>query len=102
MTFQDSIKVCFGKYADFTGTASRSEFWWFLLFIGLGSAAASVLGYALNALFHIVTLLPTVAAASRRLHDTGRSAWWLLIAFVPLVGLIVLAIFLAERRRGGD
>jgi uncharacterized membrane protein YhaH (DUF805 family) len=102
MTYQDSIKVCFRKYADFSGRASLSEFWWFLLFLGLASAAAAIFGYALQAIFHIATLLPLAAAAARRLHDTGRSAWWLLFAFVPLVGLIVLAIFLAERGKSGD
>jgi len=100
MTFQESIQVCFGKYADFTGAASRAEFWWFLLFIGLGSAAAAVFSHALSALFHIATLLPLAAAAARRLHDTGRSAWWLLFAFVPFAGLIVLAVFLSERGKG--
>jgi uncharacterized membrane protein YhaH (DUF805 family) len=96
MTFQESIKVCFGKYADFTGRASRSEYWWFVLFILLVSMAASVISPKLSALFTLATLLPSIAAATRRLHDTNRTGWWQLLVLVPLVGFIVLLVFLAQ------
>lgn len=96
MNFQESIKVCFSKYADFTGAASRSEYWWFALATFLGSAAASTINQTLGALFSLAVLLPSLAAAARRLHDTGRTAWWLLIGLVPLVGLIVLIVLLAQ------
>ena len=96
MTFQESIKVCFAKYADFTGRASRSEYWWFVLFIVLVSAAASYVSPTLSALFSLGTLLPAIAAATRRLHDTNRSGWWQLIVLVPLVGTIILIVFLAQ------
>ena len=101
MNFQESIKVCFSKYADFNGTASRSEYWWFVLFVILVSAAASVIAPMLNILFTLGTLLPSVAAAARRLHDTGRSGWWQLIVVVPVVGLIVLIVFLAQEGKSG-
>ena len=96
MTFQESIKVCFGKYADFSGRASRSEYWWFMLFLVLASLATSMISPILSGLFSIGTLLPALAAATRRLHDTNRSGWWKLIAFVPVGGLIVIVIFLAQ------
>jgi uncharacterized membrane protein YhaH (DUF805 family) len=99
MTFQESVKVCFSKYADFNGRASRSEYWWFVLFIVLGSAATSLFGNTLSALFSLATLLPSIAAATRRLHDTNRSGWWQLIIFVPVAGWIVLIVFLAQEAK---
>jgi hypothetical protein len=96
MTFQESVKICFAKYADFTGRAPRSEYWWFFLFIILASLAASVISPKLSALFTLATLLPSIAAATRRLHDTNRTGWWQLIVLVPLIGAIVLLVFLAQ------
>lgn len=101
MTFQESIKVCFGKYADFSGRASRSEYWWFMLFLVLASLAISMISPILSGLFSIGTLLPALAAATRRLHDTNRSGWWQLIAFVPVIGFIVIVIFLAQEGKAG-
>lgn len=110
MTFGQSIAACFRKYADFTGVARRSEFWWFILFTTLVAAAlqpwqisgenwtfatSSYLAY----LWSLATLLPTLAVLVRRLRDTGRGwghVFWLL---VPIAGLIVLAIFLSEPGR---
>jgi uncharacterized membrane protein YhaH (DUF805 family) len=99
MKFQESVKVCLTKYADFTGRATRSEYWWFVLFIVLVSAATSLVSHTLSGLFSLATLLPSLAAAARRLHDTNRSGWWQLICLVPVVGLIVLIVFLAQEGR---
>ena len=96
MTFQESIRVCFSKYADFNGKAGRPEYWWFRRFVILASLALSMVGPLLAGLFSLGTLLPSIAAAARRLHDTNRSGWWQLISFVPVVGLIVLIVFLAQ------
>ena len=92
MTFADSIRTCFAKYADFNGTASRSEFWWFMLFIFLVGAALSLLSTTLASLFYLAVLLPDLAVGARRLHDTGKSGWWQLLLIVPL-GVIVLIVF---------
>ena len=100
MTLQESVKVCLTKYADFDGRATRSEYWWFALFIVLVSAATSLVSHTLSALFTLAILLPSLAAATRRLHDTNRSGWWQLVGLVPVVGLIVLIVFLAQERRG--
>jgi uncharacterized membrane protein YhaH (DUF805 family) len=102
MTFQDSIRVCFKKYADFTGRAGRPEYWWFILFIVIASLAASMISDVLGAVFSLATLLPSIAAATRRLHDTNRSGWWQLICLVPVVGLIVLIVFLAQEGKGAE
>lgn len=103
MTFQESIRVCVRKYADFNGTASRSEYWWFFLFVMLGQAVASVLMFRaapdVPTLFSLLTILPLLAAGSRRLHETGRSGWWQLLGLIPLAGFIILAVFLAQPGR---
>ncbi len=103
MTFQESIKVCFAKYADFSGRASRPEYWWFILFIILAGLAISLVSQELSGLFTLGTLLPSIAAAARRLHDTNRSGWWQLIVLVPVVGFIVLVVLLAQEGKSeGD
>lgn len=97
MTFQESIRQCFLKYAEFNGRASRAEYWWFFLFVLLAGGVLSTLSNKLAGAFYLATLLPSLAAASRRLHDTERSGWWQLVALVPLVGLIVLLVFLTQK-----
>jgi uncharacterized membrane protein YhaH (DUF805 family) len=102
MTFQESITTCFRKYADFSGRASRSEYWWFMLFCILASAACSLVSETLGGLFTLGVLLPSLAAASRRLHDTNRSGWSQLIALIPLIGFIVVIVFLAQESRPAE
>jgi uncharacterized membrane protein YhaH (DUF805 family) len=96
MTFQDAIRICFSKYAEFGGRASRSEYWWFVLFVLLAGTALSVISPKLAMVFYLATLLPSLAVATRRLHDTRRSGWWQLVALVPIVGVFVLLYFLAQ------
>jgi uncharacterized membrane protein YhaH (DUF805 family) len=90
MTFADSIKTCFSKYADFNGRASRSEFWWWVLFVFLASAGTSIVSSVVSGLFSLAVLLPNIAVGARRLHDTDRSGWLQLIAIIPLIGWLVL------------
>jgi len=96
MTFAESIQTCFSKYADFNGRARRSEYWWFFLFIVLVSLALAMVSDIVSGLFSLGILLPSIAAAARRLHDTNRSGWWQLIALIPVIGGIVLIVFLAQ------
>jgi uncharacterized membrane protein YhaH (DUF805 family) len=93
------------KYADFSGRAPRAEYWWFYLALILGYFAAMLLDSAtgLNApgepsglitvFFALAMIVPSLAVGARRLHDTGRSGWWLFIALIPLIGALVLLIF---------
>ncbi|HUV99163.1 MAG TPA: DUF805 domain-containing protein [Gallionella sp.] len=90
MTFIESIQTCFRKYAEFNGRASRSEFWWWILFIALISFAAHLIGQTVGALAALATLLPNLAVTSRRLHDINRSGWWQLVGFIPLVGWLIM------------
>lgn len=98
--FIDVIKQ---HYFDFTGRATRQQFWMFVLFNFIISLILSVLGRmdniigtlftVINALYGLAVLLPSLGIAVRRLHDTDRSGWWLLISLVPFVGAIVLLVF---------
>lgn len=108
--FVDTIK---NRYADFEGRATRSEYWYFALFqmlcclipmglaMGLGGAMQKI-GMGLYALIALALLVPSLALAIRRLHDTGRSGWWLLIALVPFVGGIILLVFLVTDSKPGS
>ncbi|MBN9338642.1 MAG: DUF805 domain-containing protein [Comamonadaceae bacterium] len=102
------------KYATFSGRARRSEYWYFVLFYLIiffalsiidgitGSfSAASGMGF-LGGLLTLGLLLPSIAVGVRRLHDTGRSGWWLLLAVIPIVGAIVLLVFFAQDSAAGD
>jgi uncharacterized membrane protein YhaH (DUF805 family) len=102
------------KYAVFSGRARRKEYWMFFLFnlivsivltiidgvIGTLSAEAGV--GLLSGLYTLAILVPAIAVTLRRLHDTSRSGWWILIALVPLVGGIVLLVFMLLDSTPGD
>lgn len=107
MDIQTSIKTCFSKYAVFSGRASRSEFWFFYLFILLASIATVIidviiLGYSLdtytpiNSIFVLITLIPSYAVGCRRLHDVNRSGRWLLIGFTG-IGVILLIVWWVKK-----
>lgn len=93
MTFSESINICFKKYATFEGRASRSEYWWFFLFTFIASTAAGIISPTVYALFSLAVLLPSLAVGVRRLHDTDRSGWFLLLWIIPVLGWIVLLIW---------
>jgi len=91
------------QYADFNGRARRTEYWMFTLFSVIISVVLAILDSVLGAsaggfgllqgLYALAVLLPSLAVGARRLHDTGRSGWWLLIGLIPLIGAIVLIVF---------
>lgn len=104
MTFFQSISTCFSKYATFTGRASRSEYWWWTLFVTLitgvfyipliYSSNGDSLGYNFAPGFiGLVLFLPSLAVGIRRLHDTGRSGWNYLWGLLPFIGTIILIAF---------
>lgn len=99
MDFVTAVKTCLTKYVDFQGRGSRREFWWFALFSLLCQFIGQILGGDfLSGVIGLGLILPGLAASARRLHDVGRSAWWLLILLLPIVGILVLALFFYIRR----
>lgn len=86
MNFIDAIKSGFQNYANFKGRASRSAYWWWVLFYVIYNAVlTTVLGDDIGGLLTIALLLPSIAVAVRRMHDIGRSGWWILLPIVNLI-----------------
>ena len=102
MSFTEAIKVCFAKYVTFSGRAKRPEYWWFFLFCFVVSLLLQAVHEGVSGLFSLLTLLPSLAVGARRLHDTARSGWWLLLWLVPVIGWIVMIVFLAQEGESGD
>ena len=101
MNFTQSIAYCFSNYANFNGRGSRSEYLWFYLFTWLlnlgGTLMDSSIGESGEGLMYwgtaLVTVIPTLSAGARRLHDVNKSGWWLLISFT-VIGIIPLLIWM--------
>jgi len=101
------------QYADFTGRARRQEYWMFVLFNIIFSAAAGMVDGMLGSniterlgivgtLYYLAILVPSIAVAVRRLHDVGKSGWMVLIILIPLVGFIWLIVLLATDGQSGE
>ncbi len=101
MNFGQAIATCLGKYATFSGRASRSEFWWFTLFQLLLGLATAMLGETVNALISLALLLPALAVGTRRLHDIGRSGWWQLL-YLTGIGFLLLLYWLVQPSADGS
>ncbi|WP_371501935.1 DUF805 domain-containing protein [Kitasatospora sp. NBC_00374] len=96
------------NYVGFSGRARRKEFWMFALVNAVIAIVLAIVdGVAgtsglLGGVYALAVLLPAIAVGIRRLHDTGRSGWWLLIALIPLVGPIILLVFNASEGQPAD
>ena len=106
MNFGAAIASGFSHYVNFSGRAIRSEYWYWVLFVILAEIVTSIIDYVIGAqittgLFGLATFLPSLAVAIRRLHDVDRSGWWLLLAFIPLVGTIILIVWFCARGTPG-
>jgi uncharacterized membrane protein YhaH (DUF805 family) len=97
MNFTQAVKTCLmQKYLDFSGRASRPEFWWFFLFQFLVMMVAMMFGKLIYGLAAVALLLPGISAGVRRLHDIGKSGWFLLLGFIPFVGPLILIYFFVQ------
>ncbi len=108
--FINTVKT---KYVDFNGRAARAEFWYFMLFYViiaillslvdsfLFSSGADKSSSLLSSIFSLALFLPSLAVSIRRLHDIGKTGWWVLISLVPLIGFIVLLIFYVKDSQPG-
>ena len=109
MGFGEAIQSVFGKYATFSGRARRSEYWYFFLFNAiinivlntLYGATNSTIFTALIGLYSLVALVPGFAVSWRRLHDIGRSGAYYLFILIPLVGAIILLVWMCKDSQPG-
>jgi transcriptional regulator with XRE-family HTH domain len=95
------IKKSFMEFANFSGRATRYEYWWFLLFMVLTMAIATLIHEKLNQIVTILFLVPFLALGSRRLNDIGRSVWWQLFLFVPF-GQVIVLYMMAEKTKNSE
>jgi uncharacterized membrane protein YhaH (DUF805 family) len=118
MGFGEAIKSCWGKYAEFHGRAPRSEYWYWFLFmlltivagiiawgissLVLGRTIATVIFLIVAVFWALAMLLPSLAVAIRRLHDTNSSGWWYLVTFVPYVGGWVMIVWYCIKGTPGE
>lgn len=101
--FAEAVKICFRKYFDFTGRARRSEYWWFSLFISIVSAVCSFLDGLLSVAVNyeivgtvatVLLFFPALAVGFRRLHDIGRSGWWLGAIYILAAISVICVLFM--------
>jgi uncharacterized membrane protein YhaH (DUF805 family) len=110
LSFVDAVRSALSKYATFSGRARRSEYWWFVLFNIIVSVIARLIDAAvfgestgyLTIIAALALFLPGLAVTVRRLHDIGKSGWWVLLALVPIVGAIVLIVWAAKEGDAAD
>ena len=110
MGFGEAVNSFWSNYSKFKGRSRRSEYWWIQLFLVLTNLAVAAIDLALmdgdvdrfianggggivGLIWILVTIVPALAVLVRRLHDTGKTGWWALIGFVPIIGGIVLLVF---------
>lgn len=109
----EAVKKFFNQYADFKGKTNRKDFWLAILgiwlismvlgfvcgFLGglLGDSAATIFGL-IPAIFALAIIIPSIAIEVRRLHDIGKSGWWLLLAFVPFGGIVLLVFYCMDSK----
>jgi uncharacterized membrane protein YhaH (DUF805 family) len=104
VTFTDAITDGFRKYVTFSGRSSRAAYWWWFLFALIVYVVAYIISAAIGSLIiyylaALALLLPGLAVGIRRLHDTGKTGWWILIAIIPF-GFIVLIVFYLQDSQG--
>ena len=113
MEFIPSVKDAFNKYGTFSGRSSRSQYWWFFLFGIMAGLLFSILDFAIlgvdatstdpnepigwfNLLWSLFLIIPSLALASRRLHDVNKSGWWQLL-YITIIGIILLLIWYCQK-----
>ena len=109
MGFGQAVSAAFQNYFNFSGRATRPEYWWFVLFLVVLGIATAIVDFVVlgvdpastsigpvNAIFTLATIVPSLAVSVRRLHDIDRTGWWLLLALIPLIGFIILIVWACQ------
>ena len=94
--FVEAFLLFFRRFRDFSGRSRRSEFWFASLATGIISSLLSSVVPDLTWIWSLIIFIPSLSLCIRRLHDIGKSGWWYLINFVPLIGQIIFLIFLCK------
>ena len=111
MGFQEAVRAFFSNYAKFDGRSARSEYWWpvlamtivnYFIILPIQLLVSEGFGGILSIIFSLVILIPSIAVAIRRLHDTDKSGWWYLLIFLPIIGWIALIVFFATAGTSGS
>lgn len=119
MNFTAAIRSFWSRFADFKGRSRRSEYWYVQLFLVVTNLAVAGIDLALmdgdvdrfianggggivGLIWIFATIVPALAVLIRRLHDTGKTGWWALVGFIPLVGSIVLLVFTVTDSSPGE
>ena len=116
MNMVEAVRTVLSQYATFSGRATRPEYWWWVLAVFLLSIVTKFIDGALfgferfadnavqplTAVVGLALLLPSIAVAARRLHDIGRSGWWLLIGFIPVIGWLVILYWVIQPTQQGE
>ncbi|MDE6377650.1 MAG: DUF805 domain-containing protein [Duncaniella sp.] len=90
-TFLEAVKAFYRNWNNFDGRATRAEFWYPVLYAFVVSCILGLFGKfgaVLSGIFGLVNLIPSIAVAIRRMHDIGKSGWWILISLIPVIGTI--------------
>ena len=102
----DAVRAVFTNYAKFRGRARRPEYWWFVVFNIIVSIICFILDRTVGSsifqnIYALAIVVPSLALCVRRLHDTGKSGWMILLALIPLIGVIILVVFVAQDSQPG-
>lgn len=100
MKFMDAVKTCFTKYIDVNGRASRSEYWWFVLFIFIVNFVAYLISPKLYTVTALIFFCPSISVMVRRLHDDDMSGWWALLCLIPIVNFVILYFMIRKGTEG--
>lgn len=113
MTFSQAVRSCLSKFVTFSGRASRSEFWYFVLFVFLAGILVSLFDQIIfgsgveddrgfSSILSLVLFLPQISVGVRRLHDTDRSGWWWWLWALPIIGWIILLVWYVSQGTNGS
>jgi uncharacterized membrane protein YhaH (DUF805 family) len=105
MGYGQAIAAGYSNYFNFKDRSTRSAYWYFALFVGLGAFTTAIVDILLfgmkdvgptGVIFQLATIIPIMSLSVRRLHDIGRTGWWVLLGVIPIIGWIVLMVFACQ------
>lgn len=95
ITFLEAVSLFFKRWNDFDGRSTRAEYWYVFLFLFLAGFVLGLISEVLGGVFSLICIVPGIALAIRRMHDIGKSGWWVLISLIPIIGSIWFIVLAA-------